>query len=726
MAEDAHEETGQAERASAPKRVALVLLLASVPAAVLATGEYLPGWLKPFYPTYPKLFLCQTLAAAFAALGVAWWVAERNAAGAARRSSLRLGFRIALVGYVAWATVGCLWSAWPAGGVRYVIREAVFYVLCAGFCVMFASVKRWATFARVLFVSVLAAALCQGTYIAWEFLAQGGKEPLWKVFHDRPFMHGNRNFACAPAILGALLAVGFALPHVATLRSNDAEGARRPRLRVALAGISIAVFAFTLVAAGSLAGYLAALVAVAAYILCMLPLRRRRLIVCAVVVVAFAAVLAVSYMPALRRGTVDSILESDTTTQARGLWWLAADQMLWDKPLHGQGTGAYASLYYEFAPLMADISPYAVSRLAEHPHNEFLRVAAELGLVGLCLYMALLTVPLIASYRAVKRQHFAFRAIGFALWAGMLGYIVQAALGKAIMLWDFALVYWMLLGVLASAASWPDGQKAPAREPRLRGAAVWVLCAVVAVPAAWLWWSWGVGGYAAMVNMGHAEGYLKAASRRMGGAIVEGKPVPEAALRGIRLAESRLLNAERRTLWPTDAVYLHYALGGTLADVGRWEDAARHLRWVDRVAPGALDSEYLLARCHLRMGDSDKAITFLIRFLRRHPGATEAYTELAPLDLRSAASLLMEQVGREDFADPARTALLGRCLAGLGQWTEVAKLFRDTQDTGAQAALRELGRGVEHYCELTGAWDRLEGLKKRFPGAFAAQPQSGS
>ena len=99
MAEDVRDEADQVPQATGLERAVFLLLLACVPAAVLGTGVYLPGWLKPLNPTYPKLFLCQTLAAAFAALGVAWWVAGREGAGAARTSSLRLGFRIALVGY---------------------------------------------------------------------------------------------------------------------------------------------------------------------------------------------------------------------------------------------------------------------------------------------------------------------------------------------------------------------------------------------------------------------------------------------------------------------------------------------------------------------------------------------------------------------------------------------------------------------------------------------------
>jgi len=708
----------QAEGGRSIERACYVLLLACVPASMLVVGDWLPGAIRPLHLTYPKYFACQTLAALFALAAAALWIGRAGRAGrpAGARTSA-VAFFAAVAAYAAWSGASCLWSPWPYGTRGYVIRELTFYVLCLGCFAVYGAPRRWLTFGGLFLLAAAGAALCQGGYLAAAWIRTGGRRPLWLLFHERPFLYGNRNFACATVVCAGLLAVGFAARRVWLGRCG--APARVP-LPFYLGGCAVALLAcaFIFAAAGSVAGYVAALVALVSYAICMLPIARRHFAAGAIVAGVLLGLLITLRVPSLQRRAMDGTLGRASTRQARALWWLAASDMLWQKPLHGWGTGAYGSAYYRFAPPLADQSPYTAWKQAEHPHNELLRVGAELGAVGLALYVAAIGIALAASYRALRRQDFAGRAVGFALWAASLGYIAQAALGKAAMYGDFALPHWMLLGTLGSASLWEEADAPAAQRAWRMTAARWAAWGVAAAAVAVLWWNWGLGSYRSMVHLARARTCLRAAERRIVPARTERRAPDRTLTRLLQRAEDSLGAAEPRCLWPTEVLLLRYSLGSVLASLGRCRDAVAHLEQVAKAAPGALRVDYLLGCCYLALGQPRMAHARLEGFIERHPTFTPAYRDLALLDRRTAARLLLEQVARDQFGDPARTALLGRMMVKLGLWEDVERLLGDTQRLGAGASLRALGRALEELCAGTARHERLEALRERFPGAF--------
>jgi len=537
-------------------------------------------------------------------------------------------------------------------------------------------------------------------------------------------MYGNRNFACAVVVCAGLLAVGFAAR--ALLAGGEA---RRPAARsiARLAGcvVAFAACVFILLAAGSLAGYVAALVALLAYALCVLPVPRRHFVAGGLVAMALVALLVLFGSPHLQERMIRRTLGVESTEQARAMWWLAASDMFSARPLQGWGAGTYPAVYYRFAPPLADVSRYTAWKLAEHPHNEFLRVGAEGGLVGLALYVAAMGVALVASYRWLRRQRKGTQAVGFALWAGAIGFIAQACFGKALAFWDAALPFWMLLGVLGSASLWQEGGEAlRSTAPAGRRAGV-ALCVLASILGTWFWWSWGLGGYRSMLELRAARGLLRAADRAARSTRADPEASQAAVARLSARAATRLTRAEGRCLWPPEVLSQRYSLGSILASAGRCREAVEQLRRVERAAPGALMVRYLLGRCYLALGERERARRHLRRFVARHPTYTPAYLELAQLDAREAGRFLLAQVDRERFAEPARVALLGALMAQLGLWADVETLLRDTAAAGQPASLHALAMALQRHCERTGQPERIEGLRKRFPDAFSGQPPPG-
>ena len=658
--------TGQ-ERPAVPaqlERVCFWLLLACIPASMLAIA---PRAIRPLFATYLKYFVCQTLAT-LAALGGAliWWARKKKRAPGDLPGDW-WAFPVALAAYAAWAAASALWSAWPYGTRGEVIWELWLYGLCLAFFVFFASPQRWLAFARVFVLSALIAAVWQGTRLLARFFALPEPKSLTGVYYMSSFVFGNINYSCSLLTCAALITLGYAVNSVreASLKTG------KPTVPTPLIGhlAAVSVFVFLLIAANSLAGFLAAGIALVSYAVCMLPLRRRAAVAAGLVAVAAIPLLVAASVPPLRERILDRILGQESTAQARVMWWVAAYDMVREKPVAGWGAGTYAAVYPRFEPEAAEKSFYTRPGVQpDHPHSEFLRVASDLGLIGLALYVSALSLVMISSYRMIRQQEFPFRSVGFALWAAMLGYIVQSALGNELTSWDFALGYWMLLGLLASAVRWDYAARAAPAGGRL-SAARWIGWAVSAAAITWVWWGCAWGAYRSMLHLDVAHdrcnelrAYCDLTGPQRAGF---GEQWVE---RTAREVSERLALAEPRAPLPYRVLMYHYNAGTALARLGLCSHALPHLEWVQRAAPGAAGVEYLLAECYISGGQTEKARPYLLSFIRRRPAATDAHLLLAQVDPQAAEHVLgqapasvirgLEAIyrkqGRPDVADSLR------------------------------------------------------------------------
>jgi O-antigen ligase len=82
-------------------------------------------------------------------------------------------------------------------------------------------------------------------------------------------------------------------------------------------------------------------------------------------------------------------------------------------------------------------------------HNTYLQMAADLGLVGLGLFLAILALPLRLAGRALRRLELENHELEFyvrGLLAGTVGMLIAYAFLSA----EFEKPFWLLLGLLAS------------------------------------------------------------------------------------------------------------------------------------------------------------------------------------------------------------------------------------------------------------------------------------
>lgn len=153
---------------------------------------------------------------------------------------------------------------------------------------------------------------------------------------------------------------------------------------------------------------------------------------------------------------------SEPTATASVRWrqgmWEKAGRMIRDQPLTGHGIGLFPlqqALYYHPAALSRTQSQIAATGagLSESAHNLYLQLAAEVGLPGLALYLALLTAFSVTSIRALGAERSQFRRwVGAGALAAVTAQAVSALGSPA---WEFpecSLFLWLTFGLGMSAA----------------------------------------------------------------------------------------------------------------------------------------------------------------------------------------------------------------------------------------------------------------------------------
>jgi len=147
--------------------------------------------------------------------------------------------------------------------------------------------------------------------------------------------------------------------------------------------------------------------------------------------------------------------------------------MIATRPAFGIGLGQFTQRAGEFS------SPELVAKFPvashENAHNNFLQIAAELGLVGGALFVWLVAAALFVVLRRSRDS-----AFGLLVSAGLLAFVVSWLAGHPLLVPEPGYLFWMLLGAAAGASLFPPA--APSRPAKLTV----VLCAIaIALAVPW-------------------------------------------------------------------------------------------------------------------------------------------------------------------------------------------------------------------------------------------------
>jgi O-antigen ligase len=641
-----------------PLAASYLILAAAAGVCVVLSAEALPRSLLTLFMTYPKLFVVQSLAAAALPL-----------LGLALARSRRIDpWLWLLLAYALWNAASFAWTVWPPGVEALLIRELPCCVLAALAFFLAARPPLARRLMRAFLVALAAGCILQVFVIAVDQAAhRGAPGYTWEIsFFGRPSAFGNKNFAAAHIVFGLILIAALAARDIRRLRRTRLQRARRALTgRLAALALLAAPLVFVFVIANSLAGRLALVVGFLAFFLAALPGRRkrRRAIAVALLVVVLGTVLTA--VPSLRRRLVDRALTE--TAQVRVVTGLASLDIFAERPLTGFGAGSFPVVYPSHEPIGARRLPWIVG-FASHPHDEWLRVAAETGLPGLLLFAALTLGTLALAAWRIPRLPRPRRAIAWALWAGLISYLTISSVDVSMQFWDVAPVVWILLGLLAgTAASAPPAETAPPPRPVRSPALVAIPLSLLALFA---FWQGALRPYRSQMLLSQAVD-LKQARR------------PEAMRRAIDRARPRCAT-------PWEALSLRVSCARLFLQQKRPRQAARLLRSVLREAPDWVGARYLLAASLVQVGELNEAFRHIRAWIVRHPDNPAGYSLLArilvarnrPREVPDVVTALTRACELSGFERPADAELLVRILLAHDRRNEARAFVQRVRDQG--------------------------------------------
>lgn len=223
-------------------------------------------------------------------------------------------------------------------------------------------------------------------------------------------------------------------------------GSRRARwLYGGVAGVDLLAFGLTQSRGGIVGLAVGLLLAVV-----LAGRARARILALVLTVVAVGLGYYFGYKPA-------HVFGGDTTrgglngaTSGRLDLWRVAVLIFKGHPVGGVGLGNFQTVEPSYATQAVNLT--MVRQIVQEQlvvHNTYLQMAADLGLVGLGLFLAILALPLRLAGQALRRLELQNHELEFyvrGLLAGTIGMLIAYAFLSA----EFEKPFWLLLGLLAS------------------------------------------------------------------------------------------------------------------------------------------------------------------------------------------------------------------------------------------------------------------------------------
>lgn len=155
-----------------------------------------------------------------------------------------------------------------------------------------------------------------------------------------------------------------------------------------------------------------------------------------------------------RMETLSSLSQDDSVQDRMNLWGIAS-KVIQASPVVGWGPGSYAFAQQKFNPesrsrtIIEQLGP----SLSESPHNTYLQIAAEQGLVGLGLFLAIIALFFYRGIKALPRMDKGLRQYTLVgCLAATAGMCVDAVANPAYMYPEVSTFMWLILGMGMCAA----------------------------------------------------------------------------------------------------------------------------------------------------------------------------------------------------------------------------------------------------------------------------------
>jgi O-antigen ligase len=332
--------------------------------------------------------------------------------------------------YVLWSFASSRWSADPrvSIGGSMLLAIGLFWSFSLAYGLNTTAAQR---VARILTtVTGLTAALALWYYY--------GRNPVLRA----KFPFGNPNFLSAALVPGALLVIAVVAKQVAELTG---QRTLRPLVWVMVGWGVLGMVLWVLALSDSRAANLALLGGGLAMTFFALPTRWKWAPGVVTLAVGLAAWYFVTFMGPPTPGG------RGATVRLRIYAWSYAWRMFADRPLTGYGQGGFAMVGDSFSTNDVVADPEVFESRVDHAHSEWLEVLADLGIVGIVLFVGMVSLTLYAA--ATSRRSLSDRsdrATVIALLGGLVGLLIEETFGVGLRVCEVPLVFFTIIGLLWS------------------------------------------------------------------------------------------------------------------------------------------------------------------------------------------------------------------------------------------------------------------------------------
>lgn len=242
---------------------------------------------------------------------------------------------------------------------------------------------------------------------------------------------------------------------------------RRASLRLVLLAF-VSVFAVVFVQTQSRSGILALGAAFAFALVAAGPLRGR---ISAVILIAAALGLAYYVFaapPQLRERVTSIVTGTSQASPLREDTWQIALQMTRAHPVRGIGLGNFPALEAQYFTSNVNIVEVgSLRRFQLVVHNTYLEILAELGIVGLILFLSVLamTVGRVAAMLAQRGPEGSTRLLARSITTGTVGVMTSQIFNSG----EYSKQLWVLLGMSVAAAALIAKERLEHAPARARG-----------------------------------------------------------------------------------------------------------------------------------------------------------------------------------------------------------------------------------------------------------------
>ncbi len=160
-------------------------------------------------------------------------------------------------------------------------------------------------------------------------------------------------------------------------------------------------------------------------------LKSKKLIVCFLIVLMFMPFV----LPESVKERTSSMLKIQEDPNKRGDLWREAVNVIEDFPVIGSGLNTYAFI----APRYGS---------GQYPHNSYLHMAAEMGILGLGVFVWMLIVLFRAAIKSIKKIDDELYNITLTgLLSGLFGFLIQSFTDTNIYSLQLSILMWLIMGL---------------------------------------------------------------------------------------------------------------------------------------------------------------------------------------------------------------------------------------------------------------------------------------